>query len=66
MNAGALAREWYPVPTFAKGEMVRELGEVGVGVEALDCGLTSWISSKVRGEEFVVIKLGSPGSSSRG
>jgi hypothetical protein len=38
MNAGALARERYPVPTLTKGKVVRDLGEVGVGVEALDRG----------------------------
>ena len=38
MNAGALARERHPVAALAKGKVVRELGEVGVGVEALDCG----------------------------
>ena len=38
MNAGALARERHPVAALAKGKVVRELGEVGVGVEALDRG----------------------------
>jgi hypothetical protein len=39
MYAGALARKKHPVPTLAEGEVVRKLRKVGVGVEALDCGL---------------------------
>jgi hypothetical protein len=39
VDGGALAREGDPVSALAKGEVVRELRKVGVGVEALDCGL---------------------------
>jgi hypothetical protein len=41
MYAGTLARERHPVSALAKGKVVRDLGEVGVGVEALDCGFNS-------------------------
>jgi hypothetical protein len=38
MNAGALARKGNPMSALAKGKVVRDLGKVGIGVEALDCG----------------------------
>ena len=38
MYAGTLARERHPVSALAKGKVVRDLGKVGIGVEALDCG----------------------------
>src|SRR5262249_7400080 len=39
MYGGALARKEHPVAALTEGEVVRDLGEVGVGVEALDYGL---------------------------
>jgi len=38
MYAGALARKGHPMAALAECEMVGDLGEVGIGVECLDCG----------------------------
>jgi hypothetical protein len=53
MHGSALAREKHPVPTFAESEMVRGVGEVSVGVEALDCGF--YLLNVVRGWGFGIV-----------